>query len=83
MICSVVIFFFTACEKEIDLNTNSYENAIVVSPLIHRMLHYATVSNIDLTQIKKHKLKIKINEKDFEITWHPEHTKTVVKSLKD
>jgi hypothetical protein len=47
------------------------------------MLHYATVSNIDLTKIKDHKLKIKINEKDFEITWHPEHTKTVIKSLKD
>jgi Domain of unknown function (DUF4249) len=30
IICSVVIFFFTACEKEIDLNTNSYDNAIVV-----------------------------------------------------
>jgi len=63
--------------------SDDYANAIVVSPLIHRMLHYATVSNIDLTKIKDHKLKIKINEKDFEITWHPEHTKTVVKSLKD
>jgi 5-methylcytosine-specific restriction protein A len=63
--------------------SDDYANAIVVSPLIHRMLHYATVSNIDLTKIKDHKLKIKINEKDFEITWHPEHTKTVIKSLKD
>jgi 5-methylcytosine-specific restriction enzyme A len=60
-----------------------YANAIVVSPLIHRMLHYATVSTIDITQIKNHKLKIKINEKDFEITWHPEHTKIVENSLKD
>jgi len=63
--------------------SDAYANAIVVSPLIHRMLHYATVSKIDLGRIKDHKLKIKINEKDFVITWHPEHTKTVKKSLKD
>lgn len=29
--------------------SDSYANAIVVSPLIHRMLHYAKVSNIDLS----------------------------------
>lgn len=63
--------------------SDAYSNAIVVSPLIHRMLHYANVSAIDLKQIKDHKLKIKINEKDFEITWHPNHFKTVEKSLKN
>ena len=38
---------------------------------------------IDLSQIKNNKLKIKINEEDFEISWHPDHFKTVEKSLKD
>lgn len=60
-----------------------YSNVIIVSPLIHRMLHYAKVSPIDLTQIENLKLKIKINDKDFEITWHPDHLKTVEKALKD
>lgn len=63
--------------------SDAYSNAIVISPLIHRMLHYAKVSAIDLSQIKNFKLKIKINDKDFEITWHPDHLKTVEKSLKD
>ncbi len=63
--------------------SDSYANAIVISPLIHRMLHYAKVPPIDLSKIKNHKLKIQINGKDYEITWHPEHTKTVEKSLKD
>ena len=63
--------------------SDAYANAIVVSPLIHRMLHYAKVSAIDLSQIKNNKLKIKINEEDFEISWHPDHFKTVEKSLKD
>ncbi len=30
VVCTLTIFFFNACEKEIKLNTNSYENAIVV-----------------------------------------------------
>jgi 5-methylcytosine-specific restriction enzyme A len=63
--------------------SDAYANAIIVSPLIHRMLHYANVSAIDLSRIKNNKLIIKINEKDFEITWHPDHWKTVEKSLKD
>lgn len=60
-----------------------YANAIVVSPLIHRMLHYAKVSEIDLSKIQNNKLKIKINGKDFEITWHPDHSDIVKKSLID
>ncbi|OFX31583.1 MAG: hypothetical protein A2X08_09980 [Bacteroidetes bacterium GWA2_32_17] len=63
--------------------SDAYSNAIVISPLIHRMLHYAKVSAIDLSQIENFKLKIRINDKDFEITWHPDHLKTVEKSLKD
>ncbi|MEO5645510.1 MAG: hypothetical protein ABIQ40_01625 [Bacteroidia bacterium] len=63
--------------------SDAYANAIVVSPLIHRMLHYANVSKIDLSKTKNNKLKIKINETDYEISWHPNHLKTVEKSLKD
>lgn len=63
--------------------SDAYANTIVVSPLIHRMLHYARTSVIDLSRIKNNKLKIQINNKDFEITWHPDHFKTVEKSLKD
>jgi 5-methylcytosine-specific restriction protein A len=63
--------------------SDAYANAIVVSPLIHRMLHYARVSVIDLSLIKNNKLKIKINSKDYEISWHSNHFKTVEKSLKD
>lgn len=61
--------------------SDSYANAIVVSPLIHRMLHYANVSKIDLSKITDNKLTITINERSYEITWHPDHFKTVEKSL--
>ena len=63
--------------------SDSYANAIVISPLIHRMLHYAKVSVIDLSKIKDNKLKIQINDKDYEINRHPDHFKTVEKSLED
>lgn len=63
--------------------SDSYANAIVVSPLIHKMLHYANVSPIDLTKINKNTLPIKINGKVFKITWHPEHLKTVMDALED
>ena len=63
--------------------SDSYANAIVVSPMIHRMLHYADVSEIDLSKINDNKLKITLNGEEFEITWHPDHFKTVEKSLKD
>ena len=61
--------------------SDSYANAIVVSPLIHRMLHFAKVSKIDLNQIVDNKLNIQINGKDYEINWHPEHLATVQKTL--
>ena len=51
--------------------------------MIHRMLHYAKVSEINLSKIKNNKLEIKINEEDFQISWHPDHFKTVETSLKD
>ena len=63
--------------------SDSYANAIVISPLIHRMLHYADVSEIDLNNIVDNKLKITINGGEYEITWLPQHLETVQKSLED
>jgi 5-methylcytosine-specific restriction enzyme A len=63
--------------------SDDYSNVIVVSPLIHRMLHYAEVSPIDLSKIQDNKLAITINNKPHEITWHPEHLKIVEISLAD
>ncbi len=58
-------------------------NLIVVNPLIHRMLHYADVRGIDLTEIKGNKLAIKINGQDYTITWHPEHARLIFDSGKN
>ena len=63
--------------------SDSYANAIVVSPLIHRMLHYAKVSEIDLSKIKNGKLEIFINDKSYTITWHLEHLKVVQESIEN
>lgn len=53
-------------------------NIIIVSPLIHKMLHYAQVSEIDLTKISAdNKLDITINGEAYTITWHPEHANHV------
>jgi 5-methylcytosine-specific restriction protein A len=52
-------------------------NVIVVSPLIHRMIHFAEVSGLDLSNIKNNKLEIKINGEPFTITWHPKHAELV------
>jgi hypothetical protein len=53
----------------------------VVSPLLHRMLHYANVSPIDLNNIVDGKLQIVINDKDYEIKWHEDHELIVKKAL--
>lgn len=52
-------------------------NLVVLSAHIHRMLHYASVSEIDLSQVKESKLKILINGDPYTITWNPEHAKLV------
>lgn len=57
-------------------------NIIIVSPLIHRMLHYAKVSEIDLSEIQKnnagnYSLIIEINDVKYQITWHPDHIKKI------
>ena len=48
-------------------------NLIVVSPLIHRMFHFAKVSGLELKNIRDNKLEIKINGEPFTILWHPRH----------
>ena len=59
-------------------------NIIIVSPLIHRMLHYAEVSQIDLGLISvDNTLDIMINDIRYTIRWHPEHADLVLRSLVD
>jgi len=52
-------------------------NLVVLSAHMHRMLHYADVTEIDLSQIEENKLEVVINENQFTITWHPDHAKLV------
>ncbi len=60
---------------------DSVNNIVILSPLIHRMLHYANVKDIDLSKIKDNKLDIEINEQTYTIEWHPDHGKIVKESL--
>ncbi len=53
-------------------------NVIVVSPLVHRMFHYADVSGLDLNNIRDDRLDIQINGQAFTITWHPRHAECVI-----
>ena len=59
---------------------DSVYNMVILSPLIHRMMHYAKVEELDLKNIKNNRLSIKINNVKHVITWHPEHAKTVKES---
>ncbi len=52
---------------------DSVYNIVIISPLIHRMFHYATVEGLNLKNIKDNKLPIRINGTEYVITWHPEH----------
>jgi 5-methylcytosine-specific restriction protein A len=57
-------------------------NIIIVSPLIHRMLHYADVTGVDLSRIVQAadgsaQLTIQINGTNFTIAWHPQHAERV------
>ncbi len=57
-------------------------NIVILSPLVHRMLHYADVSPINLSDIKKHEdgtsyLDITINDETYRIRWHAAHAKAV------
>ena len=49
------------------------------------MLHYADVSEIDLSQIRTNsdggaQLKIQINGEDYSIHWHPKHAEYVARN---
>ena len=58
-------------------------NIIIVSPLIHRMLHHASVGPIDPSRIEVQgdgsaTLAITINNESYTIRWHPEHARAVL-----
>jgi 5-methylcytosine-specific restriction protein A len=59
-------------------------NIVIVSAHIHRMLHYADVSEVDFSQIRVRKngmatLDIQIGGKHYVLTWHPKHAQAVLK----
>jgi 5-methylcytosine-specific restriction protein A len=56
---------------------DSVYNIVVVSPLLHRMLHLARVEGLDLSRIQDNMLFIRINDQEYVVTWHPEHGKIV------
>jgi len=60
-------------------------NIVVVSALIHRMLHYAEVPEIDLSKAVTDAsgwthLDVTINSDTYTIKWHPEHAKRVLET---
>ncbi len=60
-------------------------NIIIVNPLIHRMLHYANVGDVDLSQILEEEdgsasLSILINGTPYAVRWKPEHARRVIGS---
>ena len=58
-------------------------NIIIVSPLIHRMLHYADVVGVELQNISAdHTLEIRINGEPLTIRWHPRHAAIVRRSVR-
>lgn len=52
-------------------------NLVILSPLLHRMLHYARVEGLDLTRVRGNRLQFKINGKDYVLTWDPRHAEIV------
>lgn len=55
-------------------------NLVVLSPMLHRMLHYADVQGLDLSKVKHHTngtatLDITINGDPYTITWRADHAK--------
>ena len=56
---------------------DSVYNIVILNPLLHRMLHYAKVEGLNLTEIQDNKLTIKINDVEYVITWHTKHSEIV------
>jgi 5-methylcytosine-specific restriction protein A len=59
---------------------DSPANLVVVSAHIHRMLHFADVSDIDLSKIAKQKLMITIDGVPHVVTWHKAHAAKVAEA---
>ena len=58
-------------------------NIVIVSPLIHKMLHYAQVDCLDIASIRREddgsaSLQIRINNEDYTIRWLPGHAERVL-----
>ena len=58
---------------------DSEYNMVILSPLIHRMMHYANVDKFTLKDIQNGQLPIRINGSQYTIKWHTDHAKTVKK----
>ena len=56
-------------------------NVVVVSAHMHRMLHYANVSEIDLSKITDNKLDVEINGEAYTISWHSAHSQLVEEAI--
>ena len=52
---------------------DSPANLVVLSAHMHRMLHYANVGEINLSNISGDQLTIQINGNDYTIRWRPDH----------
>lgn len=63
--------------------SDSVYNIVIISPLLHRMLHYANVSKIDLRNIRNNKLTITINGRNYTITWDSEHSEIVKRAMEN
>jgi 5-methylcytosine-specific restriction protein A len=62
-----------------DGGADSPFNLVIVSPLVHRMFHYAAeISGLDLSKIRNCQLDIRINGDSYTITWHPKHADLVL-----
>ena len=80
--------FYTEAHHLIPLSENgadSPENIIIVSPLVHRMLHHADVSEIDLKKIQHNDngtatLEIHLNGDRYLIEWKRQHAEVVEKT---
>lgn len=79
--------FYTEAHHLIPLGkggADSPRNMIILDPRVHRMLHYADVEGIDLSNLQEQEdgsatLEIKINGDSYIITWHPKHIEHVKK----
>lgn len=58
-------------------------NMVVVSPHVHKMLHYANVSEIAFSKIADNNMVITINDQPYTIAWHPKHAETILKAVSE